>query len=580
MNTWYIKDNGTVGWSGVTKWAANHTYAAGSFVRQLAAPAAGNERCFVCTVGGQSGGSESGWTLTRGGSTIDNAVTWRECTGLPGPNGDSTNTVAWAASVARSLGDVIKNVSGGADTYFICTTAGTSKSGAEPTWNKTAGQTTADGTATWTSIGAISGFSTAFAYPHARLGNAIATNWGADGDTFYLSNNHAETQSTSMTLAMRGSGSSPSNYICVTDTAAPPTAAATTATIKTTGNSPINIGNYQGVLYMYGIGFTSGSGASGAAHLIIAPIVGFFESCGFNQGSTNADQMYLGDGNLKTYKVVAQNCTFTFGNTTQSLIPYVGFVDIIGGSIALTGSAPTPLLSMPSTYIGGVLTVRDCDLSAITGTLMEFHTGGITIYIENCKLGAGVTLVDTSNLVDQSGCLAHIHNADSGSKNYRFYTANYSGTSQQDTTTVRTGGATDGTTAISWNLTPSANVSFGLPFQSEEIMQWNDTTGSSKTATVEIAGANTLTNADIWMEIEYPGNASYPLGSTANSRASSILATPTNVTSSSASWGGSPAHTQKLQVTFTPQMKGPIKARIYVAKPSITVYVDPLITVA
>jgi hypothetical protein len=52
------------------------------------------------------------------------------------------------------------------------------------------------------------------------------------------------------------------------------------------------------------------------------------------------------------------------------------------------------------------------------------------------------------------------------------------------------------------------------------------------------------------------------------------------VTSSAASWGGSPAHTQKLQVTFTPQMKGPVKARIFVAKPSITVYVDPLLTIS
>jgi len=579
MSIWYLKDNGSVGWSGVTQWAANHTYSAGNFVRQLATPTVGNERCFVCTVGGMSGGGEPTWTVTRGGSTSDNAATWNECTGLPGPNGDSTNTVAWAASVARTLGDVIKNVSGGADTYFICTTAGTSTSGAEPTWNKTAGNTTADGTATWTSIGAISGFSTAFAFPHARLRCALASGWGVDGDTFYISNHHAETQSTALNLNMLGTGPSPSNYICVTDTAAPPTAVNTTATISTTGTSPLSVGNTTGIFYMYGVTFNCGSG-SGAAGLSINCRVGYFDTCAFNLVSINSGNIinFNNGSGSSAQKTECRNSTFTFGATNQKITLSVGFIDIIGGSIAATGTVPTTAFNYG--FVSGILTLRDCDLSAITGTLVALDVNSVHTYIENCKLGSGVTLASTSSLPNQAGTYLHVHNCDSGSKNYRFYTSNYMGTSQQETTIVHTGGASDGTTAISWNIGTTAHVSFGLPFQSEEITQWNDTTGSSKTATVEIAGANTLTNADIWMEIEYPGNASFPIGSTANCRASNILTTPANVTTSSASWGGSPAVTQKLQVTFTPQMKGPIKARIYVAKPSITVYVDPLITVA
>ncbi len=81
------------------------------------------------------------------------------------------------------------------------------------------------------------------------------------------------------------------------------------------------------------------------------------------------------------------------------------------------------------------------------------------------------------------------------------------------------------------------------------------------------------------MELEYPGNASFPLGSIVSSRIADLATTATAVTTSAAAWGGSPANTQKMQVTFTPQMVGPIKARIYVAKKSITVYVDPVITV-
>jgi hypothetical protein len=278
-----------------------------------------------------------------------------------------------------------------------------------------------------------------------------------------------------------------------------------------------------------------------------------------------------------------KNCAFSFAHADQNLKLYLGEIQIIGGSVAATGTAPTTAFNAGegSGGIGnGSILVRDCDLSGITDNLVDATVRGSYPHtFANCRLGSGVTLA-TGAVFGPAGITLRVHNCDSGATNYRMYTLNYYGSSQQDTSVYNDAGATDGTQRISWKVDTSSKASFPRPFECEQIFQWVDTTGSALTATVEIAGTATLNDDDIWMDIEYLGNASYPLGSLATCRKATIMSSNAAVPSSSATWSGSPAVTQKLEVTFTPQMKGPIKARVYVAKPSITVYVDPLITVA
>src|SRR5215472_6896223 len=98
-------------YANVAQWTATHAYSVGNIVRQLAAPTAGNERCFICLVAGTSVGAEPAWVLTRGAATNETTVHWMECTGLPAVNGDATNTNAWHASAgAIAIGWIIKNV--------------------------------------------------------------------------------------------------------------------------------------------------------------------------------------------------------------------------------------------------------------------------------------------------------------------------------------------------------------------------------------------------------------------------------------------------------------------------------------
>jgi hypothetical protein len=55
--------------------------------------------------------------------------------------------------------------------------------------------------------------------------------------------------------------------------------------------------------------------------------------------------------------------------------------------------------------------------------------------------------------------------------------------STRESTIVRTGGATDGTTPISWKVI-TANSTYSVPFQCPPIAIWNDT-GTGQTATIE-----------------------------------------------------------------------------------------------
>jgi len=93
----------------------------------------------------------------------------------------------------------------------------------------------------------------------------------------------------------------------------------------------------------------------------------------------------------------------------------------------------------------------------------------------------------------------------------------------------------------------------------------------------------TLTDGDFWIEANYLGNASYPLGSIESSAKADILATAANLSTSSEDWTttdlSSPTK-QYVDLTFTPQKSGPIEIVACLAKASTTVYVDPDVEVS
>ena len=516
MANWYC---GSTKWTAVTPWAALTSYNVGDICRQLATPTTGNERVFRCTTAGTSLVAEPTWVVTKGGTTTEaGGPVWTEITGQAAYNGDGGGN-AWAA-------------------------------------------------------------------PHARIANALAVGWAAAGDNIYVSNNHAWTQTTALTWpAGSGTVALPIDILCVNDTNIPPTATATTAIESTTGASAITINTTSA--YCYGVSLSSGSAAS-AASIIFSNNDLIFEKGNITLGNTNvASTIALGNATVVTApSLILKYCNFVFGSTSQGFAG--GLFEtcrIIGGSVAATGSVPASLfLGTAYANRGWRVDMDGVDLSTITGTI--FNGSVITSWtsgfsqISNCILGTGVTV---ANFGSNFGSYRYdlgvkIYNCDSAATNYRYYYATPLGSVTQETSKVRTGGATDGVTQLSWNLSGSTNLTMQKPFISEPIIQYNSLTTGNHTATIYLTSNAVLTNSNFWIELEYFASGASPVSSFVNSRVTDMLTSGTGLTADSSTWGGT-AQTYKYRVTvtFSPAMAGYLKATLYACSGATAIYVDPKI---
>lgn len=130
MANWYVS---SVGYAAVAQWSAGAAVISGQIVRQLAAPTAGNERCFRCTTPGTTGGSEPTWNLGLNATTNDNGVVWTECTGQEAYQ-SAGNWTAPAATLDLIVGSSGRGSASGIDNVFVADDHAESWSSAR-TWN-------------------------------------------------------------------------------------------------------------------------------------------------------------------------------------------------------------------------------------------------------------------------------------------------------------------------------------------------------------------------------------------------------------------------------------------------------------
>lgn len=401
----------------------------------------------------------------------------------------------------------------------------------------------------------------------------------AAGDDFWVSEDHAEVTAGAVTNACPGTVGTPCRIICVNHAGSvPPVAAdlATTATISTTGaNAITNTGHF----YCYGIIFQAASTAGAVnGSIFLANTIGNYQrydSSVFRLLGTTTSLLSLGV--FQSGGLFLNNCSVKFAAATTVIVVKNTRTIWQNSSniVDATGTLPTALLgsgSFGSIYFEGV------DFSALSAkTIFANLTGNGTAFFKDCKLPASVTLAATQTL-GLSGGEATFIRCDSGATNYLMAKHNYAGVLTTETTIIRTGGASDGTQGVAYKvITPATGPTWFSPFTCIPITIWCDST-SSVTATVcGIWGGGAVpNNDDIWMDVEYLGSGSTPLGSFATGGKASALATNAALASDSSTWGGSTTKF-KMTATFTPGMKGPITAYIRCAKANTTFYIDPLI---
>lgn len=410
---------------------------------------------------------------------------------------------------------------------------------------------------------------------------AAALTAAGAGGRVGVKNDSAETQASAMTLTSPGTTASPTQVLCIdwTSDMFGSNAVTTGATVSTTGASNIA---FNGFAYCVGIVFTAGDSTNAADFQVTNGTNGqwVFENCGLTLGGNNAGSDFIfGSSALITDSAILKNTTLTFSHTSNRCLIRTGFL-MEGGSIA--GTIPTTVFHTGSLSGGtGRKVFRGVDLSAAgTGkNLVNVSGARILWHFENCKLGASVALT-TGSIDARGGTTIAFVNCDSADTNYRYHRQDYDGTISQESTIVRTGGASDGTTPISRKMVSTADAKFYSPLFFD-VMFWNETLSALSLAAEVVSDNVTFTNSELWMEVEALTNTGFPYASFTNDRAASSLATPANQTTSSVDWTTTGLTTpvkQKLEVSVTPAEKGWIRCRIYLAKASSTVYVCPLIT--
>jgi hypothetical protein len=426
-------------------------------------------------------------------------------------------------------------------------------------------------------------------------GSANGTNWAnayttlaaacsgkAAGDVFYLAHDHSESTAFSFTIGVGGGTvANTCKFICVNRAGSVPPVPAdrrTTAVIGQTSGGNINFAgsnHWDGVIFstqgLFNIPaqFASGNWSR-------------FDNCAFqiaHSGGGGAVNFSLAGSSFGNYAEL-NNTTVQFGANSSQKIGVGSVLRWRNTPSALLGSIPSVIFK-PEAQAGASIECIGVDFSAagsgktIVGSDSTALANRFTFL--DCKLNASVTKA-SAPLSMGSTEIDFIRSGSSG-VNYTIYSHRFGGLLIEETTIVRSGGASDGTTPLSWKIVTTADCSYSMPFECPPIAIWNDTTGSSKTATVEgVWGGGAVPNDDeIWIDVEYLGSSSSPQGSFVNDGKADLLTAAAGQTSSSETWGGSTTKF-KLGVTFTAQQKGWLYARVRIGKASSTFYIDPLIT--
>ncbi len=542
---WYIS---TAAYTAATAWATGQAKVVGDIVRATA-PAAGSERIFVCTVAGTTHATtEPTWTTTRGAITTDNGISWQECTGLSAINGDMSNTPTWtvgAKSTAVTLGHVVKSDDG--TKILICTVAGTAGA-TEPTWGTTTGVDIADGaTLKWKLLKTGSAVFGNWAGPLARMSQAVTTNWGdVAGQIFYLSSDHAETTATAGGPTSRGSLAAPNQWLSVDRTGSVPPVAADLevgALIENTTTANFDLNGW--LKRCFGITFRVGNGGSNANS--IRPTSAsekFFDNCRFELNSTSSGAAFSWSnvGNHGRWRF--KECVFKFGHTNNCIFASSGALEeYIGCSIDGAGAAPTSLFrsSGDACQVHG----RGCDFSVVSSFLAG--TGGGQnnsqfFLFEGCKLSTAVLAAPfrfaDSTATDQTFGLVD-RCSDGTANNYLTHWQQFCGTLRSNILVVRNGGAQlPDTQALSWSMVSTSNCNIGgSRFDSLKMLSYNDVVSDDVTITV-YGVSNTaamLTQANVWLEIQYPGSSASSIFTCVDTLGDTI-STATDLTADTSDW--------------------------------------------
>ena len=415
------------------------------------------------------------------------------------------------------------------------------------------------------------------------LGTAITGS--AAGDRFLIAADHAETLGASTTYTFPGTRASP-NYFISLQRSNSSYLKATAAQITATGTTYDII--FGGSFIAWGLFITAGDdfsfGAGGELHEIRDSNLGLSGSASSLLFTTSGNGVHRFDSVTFNFSHATRGSAelFACSNNTAGIL-------LFHNCVVQYASATQPdAIFSSSTADFAIIHAVNCDFSPITtGVLTCLTITTVYVYLLNCKVGAGIVLITAASVNDKESFVKMV-GCDNATDNdiERFaYQDNY-GTVNDDTAIYRTAGASDGTVNLSMKMVSTANaVDFYRPLVFEKIVNWNETTGS-KTFTVHGIwdSATNIQNDEIWMELYYLGTAADTRGLMSNDGKANPIVAAADQSASTEAWTGTGGFTNankfKLDVTVTINRKGCWGVKVFLAKPSTTVYICPKVEIA
>lgn len=262
-------------------------------------------------------------------------------------------------------------------------------------------------------------------------------------------------------------------------------------------------------VYFYGITIRSGGTTNTVLNLCNSSTTHYeFEDCYFWSGTTGSSatiSIGIATAGARSY-VLLKRCTVRFSAAGQTL-QLRGHVEMIGGSISSSGTAPNTLFGGSNNTMH--VRCTGVNLSHVTGTLVGSQTGSSAAFdFVQCRLGSGVTPMAVQVTTNKGSARVSVFDCASGDTHGLFGYYDALGSIESDTGTKLTAGAS----GQGWKITTTSAVSFSTPFVTPWISLYS-AAASAATYKMELlrnnGTATTYNDAEVWGEFSAKDNSGF-----------------------------------------------------------------------